>query len=49
MLDWDRVAVLDHGQLVEFDTPRRLLAQEGSVFRRLYNAYDEEGADIAQT
>lgn len=42
MLDFDRVAVMDQGQLIEFDTPRNLLAQERSVFKRLYEGRQEE-------
>lgn len=37
VLDYDKIAVLDAGRLVEFDAPRKLLAQEGSVFKDLYH------------
>ncbi|RAK99511.1 ABC transporter [Aspergillus ibericus CBS 121593] len=38
-IDWfDRVAVLQQGQVVEFDAPRTLLAQHDSAFKRLYTA-----------
>jgi ABC-type multidrug transport system fused ATPase/permease subunit len=36
LLDFDRVAVLDKGSLVEFDDPRALLAKEDSAFAKLY-------------
>ncbi|KYK57377.1 ABC transporter [Drechmeria coniospora] len=36
ILDYDKVAVLDAGRLVEFDAPRKLLSREDSVFRELY-------------
>ncbi|KND86897.1 Canalicular multispecific organic anion transporter 2 [Tolypocladium ophioglossoides CBS 100239] len=36
ILDYDKVAVLDDGRLVEFDAPRKLLAQGNSVFKELY-------------
>ena len=45
ILDFDKVAVLDAGRVVEFDEPRKLLAQHSSEFRQLYNAMkgiDEE-------
>jgi ABC-type multidrug transport system fused ATPase/permease subunit len=34
-MDYDKILVLDAGHLVEFDTPRNLLAKEGSVFKAL--------------
>ena len=36
--EFDRVAVLDEGRLVEFDEPRVLLAREQSYFGRLVEA-----------
>lgn len=39
ILDYDRVAVLEAGCLVEFDEPRKLLTEDGSVFRDLYLHY----------
>lgn len=33
--DFDRVAVLDKGNLIEFDTPKALLRREGSAFKTL--------------
>ncbi|KZV94275.1 P-loop containing nucleoside triphosphate hydrolase protein [Exidia glandulosa HHB12029] len=33
IIDYDRVLVLQEGKVVEFDTPARLIAQEGGVFR----------------
>lgn len=33
--DYDRVLVLDHGKVAEFDTPASLMSQEGSVFRSM--------------
>ncbi|XP_075738556.1 ATP-binding cassette sub-family C member 3 isoform X2 [Rhipicephalus microplus] len=35
VLDYDRIMVLDRGQIVEFDAPRDLLKQETSVFYQL--------------
>jgi ABC-type multidrug transport system fused ATPase/permease subunit len=33
IVDFDRILVLDEGAVVEYDSPRRLLAREGGVFR----------------
>ncbi|MCJ1311373.1 hypothetical protein MMC25_005044 [Agyrium rufum] len=38
ILDFDRVAVLGRGKLIEFDEPGRLLARE-SAFKELYEAH----------
>ncbi len=37
VLDFDKIAVLDHGELVEFDSPKVLLGCD-SIFRSLYEA-----------
>ena len=36
ILDFDRVLVLDHGQVVECESPAMLLADKDSAFARLY-------------
>lgn len=36
ILDYDKVAVLDDGKLMEFDAPRKLLSQQNSIFKDLY-------------
>ncbi|KAJ5992424.1 ABC transporter integral membrane type 1 [Penicillium sp. IBT 35674x] len=41
IIDFDRIAVLDAGRLVEFDTPQNLLAREG-LFQRLYSGTDKQ-------
>lgn len=33
IIDYDRVLVLEQGEVVEFDTPANLIAKEGGVFR----------------
>lgn len=38
LLDFDRVAVLDKGDLIEFGEPSNLLQREGSAFAKLYHA-----------
>lgn len=49
ILNYDRVAVMDGGRLVEWDDPRELLQKE-SIFRRLYldmkGMRDTSGEDI---
>lgn len=48
IMDFDKVAVLDAGRLVEFDTPYNLLDVPGSTFGKLYNsalAEEEEELD----
>lgn len=43
--DFDKVAVLDKGTLVELDSPYKLLAQPSSAFSQLYSSSVPEGAD----
>lgn len=38
LLDFDKVAVLDAGSLIESGSPRDLLLDESSAFSRLYRA-----------
>ncbi|KAI9247698.1 hypothetical protein BDA99DRAFT_565069 [Phascolomyces articulosus] len=33
--DYDRILVLDHGKVIEFDTPYNLISQEDGVFRQM--------------
>lgn len=35
ILDFDKVALMENGKIVEFDTPKALLSKEGSAFRTL--------------
>lgn len=44
VLDFDKVAVLDGGRLVEFDNPYELLARP-SAFAKLYNSSKQEMSD----
>ncbi|KAJ5969557.1 ABC transporter integral membrane type 1 [Penicillium viridicatum] len=41
IIDFDRIAVLDAGCLVEFDTPQNLLAREG-LFKQMYSGTDRQ-------
>ncbi|KAJ5435683.1 ABC transporter integral membrane type 1 [Penicillium cf. griseofulvum] len=41
IIDFDRIAVLDAGRLVEFDTPQNLLAREG-LFKQMYSGNKQE-------
>ncbi|KAK3371045.1 P-loop containing nucleoside triphosphate hydrolase protein [Lasiosphaeria ovina] len=46
IMDFDKVAVLDDGRLVEFDSPYALLDQPGSAFARLYSATVADEDDV---
>jgi len=35
VIDYDRLIVLDEGQIVEFDTPYNLIQKEDGIFRRM--------------
>lgn len=50
ILDFDKVALLDEGKIIEFDSPYDLLADKQSAFHKLYysstsGAEEEEKAD----
>ena len=38
VLDYDRIMVLDSGEIVEFDAPSELLRKQGSSFRDMCRA-----------
>jgi len=38
VLDFDKIAVLEKGSLVEFDTPQVLMERAGGVFRGLWES-----------
>lgn len=38
LLDFDKIAVLERGNLVEYGTPENLLAKVDGAFSRLYRA-----------
>ncbi|KAI9013950.1 P-loop containing nucleoside triphosphate hydrolase protein [Phycomyces nitens] len=39
--DYDRILVLDHGKVVEYDTPYKLMIREGGVFQSMCNRSGE--------
>jgi ATP-binding cassette subfamily C (CFTR/MRP) protein 1 len=43
ILDFDKVVVMDQGQLVEYGQPHSLLKQQSSHFRSLYKKADGRG------
>lgn len=53
ILDFDKVALLDRGVLVEFDNPYDLLEQPESAFHQLYHStraeMDEDDFDDVST
>ena len=42
IMDYDRVLVLENGQVVEYDKPQNLLQNKRGRFSRLYHDYDKE-------
>lgn len=42
ILDFDKIAFMDKGQIVEFDTPTALLSREGSAFKSLYETFHSQ-------
>jgi ABC-type multidrug transport system fused ATPase/permease subunit len=45
LLDFDGIAVLDRGALVEFGSPKELLDRADGYFSRLYNADRSKGGN----
>jgi len=46
ILDFDKVALLDEGRLVEFDSPYELLSDTSSAFYKLYFSSHTEEDDF---
>ncbi|CAG7924068.1 unnamed protein product [Penicillium olsonii] len=42
VLDFDKIAVMDNGRIVEFDSPAALLSKEGSAFKSLYESFHHD-------
>ncbi|KAJ6119541.1 P-loop containing nucleoside triphosphate hydrolase protein [Penicillium sp. IBT 18751x] len=39
ILDYDKIAFLEQGRVVEFDTPKALLSSEGSAFKAMFDSF----------
>ncbi|KAI8837003.1 P-loop containing nucleoside triphosphate hydrolase protein [Chytriomyces cf. hyalinus JEL632] len=46
IMDYDRVLVLDHGKVAEFDSPRALVADESTIFHSLVMGTGETNAEV---
>jgi ATP-binding cassette subfamily C (CFTR/MRP) protein 1 len=46
ILDFDKVALLDDGRLLEFDSPYELLSDSSSAFYKLYYSSQSEDDDF---
>jgi ABC-type multidrug transport system fused ATPase/permease subunit len=46
ILDFDKVALLDDGKLLEFDSPYELLSDSSSAFYKLYYSSQSEDDDF---
>jgi len=46
ILDYDKVALLDEGKIVEFDAPYHLLSQPSSAFYKLYYSSHQDDDDF---
>ncbi|KAF9156295.1 Canalicular multispecific organic anion transporter 2 [Actinomortierella ambigua] len=49
IIDFDKVLVLDRGQVVEFDSPHALLWRPGSLFGQLVDETGEQNATMLRT
>jgi len=43
VLESDQILVLDHGQVIEFDSPGNLLADSNTIFSGIFKAYQKNG------
>lgn len=48
ILAYDRVCVLDNGQVIEFDTPLNLYRRVGGIFRGMCDRSGIKGNDIGE-
>ncbi|KAJ5639919.1 P-loop containing nucleoside triphosphate hydrolase protein [Penicillium longicatenatum] len=44
ILDYDKIAFMDQGRVVEFDEPQALLSMEKSAFKSLYNSFCDQAS-----
>lgn len=42
ILESDKILVLDHGKVLEFDSPDNLLADKGTIFSGIIKAYNNK-------
>jgi ABC-type multidrug transport system fused ATPase/permease subunit len=49
VIDYDRILVLDKGEVVEFDSPTKLLEDEKSVFTSLVNETGNNNATLLKS
>ena len=42
ILDYDKIAFMDQGRVVEFDRPQALLSRENSAFKSLFNSFGDQ-------
>lgn len=39
VLHFDKIVFIDHGRVIEFDTPESLLSREGSAFKTMFESF----------
>lgn len=44
ILDYDKIAFMDQGRVVEFDKPQALLSMKESAFKSLYNSFCDQAS-----
>jgi len=44
ILDYDKIAFMDQGRVVEFDKPQALLSMEESAFKSLYKNFCDQAS-----
>lgn len=44
ILDYDKIAFMEQGRVVEFDKPQALLSMEESAFKSLYNSFCDQAS-----
>ena len=45
VLDFDKIAFMDHGRVIEFDTPKSLLSREGSAFKTMFESFRQHSEE----
>lgn len=39
VLDFDKIAFMDNGKVIEFEAPKFLLSREGSAFKSMFESF----------